>query len=127
MDNILSIPFVFVTISLVTVVFLLSQEHKKLKQQYNLLKEQLERNNKDIAGLCSAAVSVDTQLSNSNEQLKSLVDKVIDFEEDKQQEHQPYYSAIQKVKQGASVDELIRQCGLTQEEAILLNRLHGSN
>jgi predicted nuclease with TOPRIM domain len=127
MDNMFLIIFIIVMISLVGVVFLLSQEHKKLRRDYNVLKDHLERNNKDIAGLCSAAVSVDTRLSNNNEQLKGIVEKVTDFDEQKQQTAQPYHSAIQKVREGANAEELIQQCGLTQEEAILLIRLHGNS
>lgn len=128
MDNILLIVFIIVASSLVAMAFLLFQENKKLKRQYHELKDQLARNNEDISGLCSAAVSVDTRLSSSDEQLKNIVEKIIDFEEGKQQQTaQPYHSAIQKVRQGASSEDLISQCGLTQEEAILLIRLHGNS
>ncbi len=126
MDNIVLITFSIVMISLVAVVFLLLQEHKKLRQDYSILKEQLERYNKDIAGLCSAAVSVDTRLSDNKEQLKGIEEKVTGFEQHEQQSSQPYHSAILKVREGANAEELIQQCGLTQEEAILLIRLHGN-
>jgi hypothetical protein len=38
----------------------------------------------------------------------------------------PYSSAIQKVRSGASVSELMQNSGLSQDEAALLIRLHGT-
>ena len=86
----------------------------------------MERNNRDIAGLCSAAVCVDSRLSDNNEQLNGIVEKVTDFEQHEQQTSQPYHSAIQKVRDGVDAEELIQQCGLSREEAMLLIHLHGN-
>ncbi len=127
MDNILLISFIIVIVSLVGIVLLLSREQKKIRQDYSELKDHLERYNKDIAGLCSAAVSVDARLANNNEQLKGIEEKVIDFEQQKQQSTQPYHSAILKVREGANVEDLVQQCDLTQEEAKLLISLHGNS
>ena len=38
---------------------------------------------------------------------------------------QPYHVAIQKVKAGAGVAEVMQNFGLSKEEATLLIRLHG--
>ncbi len=121
--------FVIAAIVLVTIVFgiliWLIRENKKLKQRFNILSSYVERNNKDIAGLCSAAVFIDGKLSDSHEQLKDIVEKVTDFEQHEQQGGQPYHDAIQRIRNGATDEELITQCGLSRDEAVLLLRLHG--
>ena len=126
MDNILFVTFLTITLVIVGVLARLMRGYKKLRQDYIVLSEHVERNNKDIAGLCSAAVCVDSRLSDNNEQLNGIVEKVTDFEQHEQQTSQPYYDAIQKVRNGAVAEELIQQCGLSREEAMLLIRLHGN-
>ena len=111
---------------IVGVLARLMRGYKKLRQDYIILSKHVERNNRDIAGLCSAAVCVDSRLSDNNEQLNGIVEKVTDFEQHEQQTSQPYHSAIQKVRNGADAEELIQQCGLSREEALLLIRLHGN-
>ena len=125
MNEILLITFIIITIVIVGVLVWLVQEHKKLRQDYTILSDFVERNNRDIAGLCSAAVSVDGKLSDNNEQLNGIVEKVADFEQHEPQGSQSYHSAIQRVKNGSNAEELIEQCGLSREEAMLLIRLHG--
>ena len=126
MDNILFVTFLTITLVIVGVLVRLMRRYKKLRQDYIILSEHVERNNKDIAGLCSAAVCVDSRLSDNNAQLNGIVEKVTDFEQHEQQTSQPYHSAIQKVRDGADAEELIQQCGLSREEAMLLIRLHGN-
>ena len=125
MENILLVTFIVITIVIVGLLVWLLQELRKLKRDYLVLSNDVARNNKDIAGLCSAAVSVDTRITYNNEQLKEVAEKVTDFEQYEQQASQPYYSAIQRVRDGATVEELVQQCGLSREEAVLLMRLHG--
>ena len=126
MDNILLIIFLTFALVVAGVLVWLILAHKKLRQDFIILSEYVERNNNDIAGLCSAAVSVDSRLSDNNAQLNGIVEKVADFEQHEQQSKQPYHSAIQKVRNGADAEELIQQCGLSREEAVLLIRLHGN-
>jgi len=38
---------------------------------------------------------------------------------------QGYQLAIEKIRRGASVDDLVKTCHLTRDEAMLLMRLHG--
>jgi len=127
MDNILLAVFITtITIAIIGAIVWLFLEHKKLKQDYITLYDYVERNSKDVSGLCSAAVSVDKQLSDTNQQLNSVLGKIADFEQ-QEQASQPYHNAIQMVRNGVAVEELIEQCGLSQEEAALLMRLHGNS
>ena len=99
--------------------------YRKLKQDFIRLSENVERNNRDIKGMCSAAVSVDNKIYNNREKLNEVVEKIDEFEQGEQEFNPPYYSAIQRVRQGADAEELIQQYGLSREEAELLIRLHG--
>ncbi|MFW5443680.1 MAG: DUF2802 domain-containing protein [Methylococcaceae bacterium] len=126
MDNILLIVIIIILVNAGVLVWLILQ-HKKLRQDFIVLSAVVERNNKDIAGLCSAAVSVDNRVYENKEQLKGIVEKVVDFEQHEQQLSQPYHGAIQRVRNGATAEELIQQCGLSREEATLLIRLHGQS
>lgn len=124
MNNILLISLFIIAILIVGVLIWLVKEHLRFKQEFVVLSHTLERNNRDIEGLCSAAVSVDRRLSDNAENLLGMIEKVKDFDNQQQQTSQPYHSAIQKVRNGAKADELIELCGLSREEAALLIRLH---
>ena len=51
--------------------------------------------------------------------------KFADYQHNEPSTH-PYSLVIQKVRSGASVSELMQNSGLSQDEAALLIRLHGS-
>lgn len=124
MNSLLLIVLVVVVLVLVWVVI----EQRKLKEIFTRLSNNVERNNNDIAGLCSAAVSVDNRISENNEQLKDILveAETVDFEQYNQQNGEPYFNAIRGAKDGANVEELVQQYGLSRDEAKLLVRLHGS-
>lgn len=125
MINVLLISLVVITFILVAALVWVVLEQKKLKQDYAQLSNNIDRHNKDIAGLCSAAIFVDNRISENNEQLKAVIEQGVEVEQDEQQPNQSYGSAIQRVRNGESVEELVRHCGLSREEAELLIRLHG--
>lgn len=116
---------------LVLLIWLL-RDHQKLKQELQLLEAQIQRSNEDVAGLCSAAVAVDRRLAANDSRLNSIVDQV-----NTQRQPAPatvpvepvpasgYEDVIQKIRRGIGIDELVRDCGLTRDEAVLLMRLHG--
>ena len=96
----------------------------KLKRSHQALFELANQNSQDIAGLCSAAVSVDKHLTENDKQLKSLLETTADYKES-EQVSQPYFGAIQRIKNGADIGELMHECRLSRDEAALLIRLHG--
>jgi len=121
---------------------LLWRELKNLKQEYRLLADQLRRNNEDVAGLCSAAVAVDQYLAANEARLNSVVEMVnthssappppppprqVNQSASKPDEEpeQGYDNAIKNIRRGAGVDDLVKDYGLTRDEAVLLFRLHG--
>ncbi|CAG1020926.1 DUF2802 domain-containing protein [Methylomonas sp. LL1] len=120
------------------------REQKKLIRDVRTLASQLQRGNDDIAGLCSAAVAVDKRLAANESRLSNLLDSIsfqpqsssqaryeeaVQHDEEQDQDHdhhdQGYQLAIEKIRRGANVEELVKSCGLTRDEAVLLVRLHG--
>ncbi len=112
----------------------LLREHRKLKEDYRLLTDQVQSHKEDVAGLCAAAVVVDQRLAASDARLNDVLDIThaappslpqpsSPIHDD--QQPQGYDTAIQKIRRGAGVDELVKDCGLTRDEAVLLIRLHG--
>lgn len=128
MENILLVTLLVFIVLIVAILVWMALEIKKLEHELALVGEQVERNNKDVAGLCSAAVRVDTRLTDHAKQLHEINSKVEDIDtqaQDNEPQSQAYHIAIQRVKQGASVNELVNECSLSREEATLLIRLHG--
>jgi hypothetical protein len=116
------------------------REQKKLRQDFRTLTTQLQRSHDDVAGLCSAAVAVDKRLALNESRLNNMLDSTKPepqprssaapayqemTENEEEQEQQGYELAIDKIRRGANVDELVKSCGLTRDEAVLLVRLHG--
>jgi len=111
---------------------------RKLKRQCQLLEAQAQRSSEDVAGLCSAALAVDKRLALSESQLLEVVEGMETWRERQStalpasnnspqtvaDTDQGYQAVIQKIRQGASVDDLVRDYGLTRDEAVLLRRLH---
>jgi hypothetical protein len=135
MNNPLMITLIIesvVMVFMLGVLFWLVRILLKLKQDYRSLSEVVHGHGNDIAGLCSAALTVDTriafvdrQIAFTDEQINDLAAKLAEAEQYEQSSH-PYSVDIQKVRSGASVNELMQNSGLSHDEAALLIRLHGS-
>jgi hypothetical protein len=114
------------------VVFWLVRTQRKLKQDYQVLNDIVHSNSNDIAGLCSAALTVDSRIAIVDNRIAAtdghiddLAAKIAEAEQHEQSDH-PYSVDIRKVRSGASVNELMQSSGLSHDEAALLIRLHGS-
>jgi hypothetical protein len=132
------ILFALMTVS----IFRLKREHKILKQAVQALTEQIQRSSDDVAGLCSAAVAVDRRLSVYESCLRDMqksvesqqAQAVFQPEYDREsigdvenEEPKVYEKAIERIRRGSTIDELVRSCGLTRDEAVLLMRLHADH
>ena len=114
-----------VVIIVVIVLVWLVRTHLKLKHDYQVLADVVHGHNNDIADLCTAALSVDGHIAATDEQISVLCAKISDYQHNEPSTN-PYSLVIQKVRSGASVSELMQNSGLSQDEAALLIRLHGS-
>jgi chromosome segregation ATPase len=131
----------------------LIRSYLKLKNEYQVLVDTMPGLNKDIANLSATKQTLTERMATKDEQISLLNAKVSDLYAAKQTldryitttdeqisllnakvsgyQHQQssnnsYSSAIHKARNGASVSELMQNLGLSQDEATLLIRLHGS-
>lgn len=135
MNNLLMATLIIEGVTIVVMLmalFWLVRTQLKLKHDYQLLNDIVHGNSNDIAGLCSAALTVDSRIATvdnriavTDGQIDDLAAKIADSEQNEQSDH-PYSIDIRKVKSGASVNDLMQNSGLSHDEAALLIRLHGS-
>ena len=114
---------VIVTV-LAVALFSLSRKHRQLKRDHEDLAEIMHGHNNDIRELFGTTMAVDDRLQAMDGQLRVMSSKISDSQQNELSIH-PYGSAIQKVRSGASVSDLMQSAGLSQDEAALLIRLHG--
>jgi Protein of unknown function (DUF2802) len=114
-----------VVIIVVSVLVWLVRAHLKFKHDYQILVDVVHSNNNDIADLYTAVLTADGRIAATDEQISVLCAKIADHRHNEPSTH-PYSLVIQKVRSGASISELMQNSGLSQDEAALLIRLHGS-
>ena len=114
-----------VVIVVIIVLVWLVRAHLKLKRDYRVLADVVHGHSNDIADLCAAALAADGNMAAMNEEISVLCAEISD-DQHNEPSNDPYSLVIQKVRSGASVGELMQNSGLSQDEAALLIRLHGS-
>ena len=135
-DNVVLIGFnIMLVIFVASIIALiwLSRLVWQLKRDYASLASVVEGNKNDVFGLCSAAMTVNENTAKAHEQLYDLKQQlagVINKISELQQIQlvnvdSPYNIDIRKIRDGASIDELMHQSDLSYDEAALLIRLHG--
>ena len=121
------IAIIAVVVSIIAVtLILLNRKHQKLKRDHEDLTEIMHGHNNDIRELFATAMAIDDRMAAIDGQLRVLSAKINEFQQNETSSNHPYGSVIQKVRSGASVSELMQNSGLSQDEAALLIRLHGS-
>lgn len=87
--------------------------------------DQLAQIEHDLAALCRAAVGEGQRVLTMQQQVEGLAERQAALELGSGGER-PYTRASRLAQEGASIDDLIRTCGLTRAEAELLVMLHGT-
>ncbi len=105
-------------------LFFLARAHRKLARDYATLAEGVARQGQDLMGLCAAAVQVDRRVFGQEERLRECWARLEELAL-RETTQQPYYTAIDKVKSGASSEALVAEFGLSLSEANLLVSLYG--
>jgi hypothetical protein len=136
-------------------LFSLLRAHRRLRREFDALAEQMQRQNNDLTGLSSAGVHVDRLLLDHEIRLRQCLESLENLTppsppapaptaeaapaprlpSHRPAGHQPpasppadpYQTAIDRIKQGASPEAVAAEFGITLSEAALLARLHGSN
>ena len=106
-----------VIIVVIALVWLI-RAHLKLKRDYQALTDVVHGHNNDIADLCTATLTADGHMAATDERISALYAKISDHQHNGPTT--PSYSpAMQKVRSGANVSELIQNTGLSRDEATL--------
>lgn len=114
-------------VTIVVALIWLVRAHFKLKDDYRVLLATVQGNTKDIAGLNSSVATAASRLTAADEQLKALSYRISAVPPIAEQQADPYSTIIHKVRNGTSIEDLMRECNLCRDEAVLLIRLHGSD
>ncbi len=139
MNEIVTVTLLVITMILIGILVWLVLEHFKLKKNYLLLNDSVERNNQDIAGICSTAVFVDKKITGNTKYLRSVADKFESYDSEFQEIQEKLqqlleqpdvsapsaqFNAIPSLRKNEEIDELIQQSEVSREETELLMRLH---
>jgi cell division protein FtsL len=121
-----------VVVALAIALVWLAVKCTKFKREQEELAEIVNSLNNDLNDLQSVinvvnerCMATDLRINGLDNQARLLAKKVDEFQPSEASNH-AYSQAIQKVRSGASVAELMQSSGLSQDEATLLVRLHGS-
>lgn len=114
-----------VVVILAIMLVVLTVRNRKLKADYDDLSEIVHGLNNDFRDFYTTALTLDERLVTVDGRIHELAEKIAALQQNAPADH-PYSMAIQKVRSGASVGELMQSAGLSQDEAALLIRLHGS-
>ena len=121
-----------IVVVLAIVIVWLAVKCTKLKREQEELADIVHGLNNDLNDFQSVinvvnerGMATDLRINGLDDQTRRLAKKVDEFQPSESSNH-AYSQAIQKVRSGASVAELMQSAGLSQDEATLLVRLHGS-
>ncbi|MCU7950344.1 MAG: DUF2802 domain-containing protein [gamma proteobacterium symbiont of Bathyaustriella thionipta] len=101
-----------------------NSEIKQLKQFVTLQQKQLKELSHELQTMTNAAYGVGKRINQLAGQIRELDDRQEEFDLKDQGSHS-MQQAIALVHKGASVDELIENCEMSQGEAELLIMVHG--
>ncbi len=135
-DNVVLIGFGIMLVAFIAMLIALiwlSRSVWQLKRDSANLITLVDGNKNDVFGLCSAALTVNEntaiaheQLHDLKQQLAGVLDKISELQQVQLVNvDSPYNVDIRKIRDGASIDELMHQSDLSYDEAALLIRLHG--
>jgi hypothetical protein len=78
-----------------------------------------------VGALCSSAVGVDRRVNRLEQMGRDLEERQETIEQHSQQGDPPYSDAIRRVQEGAGVEELISELGISRDAADLIIMMHG--
>ncbi|GAB6068078.1 hypothetical protein JCM13664_13970 [Methylothermus subterraneus] len=99
---------------------------KRLERESQEYRQALERLTKDFAEFGALSAQAEAQLGELAGRIEELGAWLKERMEQTSCEEPAYQSAVERIRQGAEVEELVENLGLSHEEATLLMRLHGS-
>lgn len=95
------------------------------QRQVRNLKKELLQTRSDIRALTTSSLGVGGRLKKLEQHQRQLAVKQDEFEhEHVEQAGQPYEHAIHLARQGADVNEIVDMCGVSRNEAELIQMMH---
>ncbi len=125
-DQIVYILSAFCGLLVVAMIYLW-RKMSRLDSHLVELQDILASHEKDLTGLCSAAVVIDNKVNSNDIKLQEMDGKINiapSVQETGTDDSTGYQEAIEKIRDGADAQELVNNYGLSVEEANLLTRLH---
>ncbi len=127
----LPLPFAVLIAVLAAVVILetalllwLWRRQRQMAQRLQEWAAGQRRQRQDIAGLCAAGLQIDARLARLEQALSETREWLETRPAPEAGGAASYQTAIEMIRAGAGVEELVSECGFTREEANLLIRLH---
>lgn len=97
---------------------------KRLERECQECRQGQERLLRDLADLCTTAARTDEQVRDLTSRLGAVQAWVQERQDQASEGELTYQTAIERIRQGADVEELVESLGFSREEAALLIRLH---
>ena len=112
---------------LIIVSIVLAYRQRHARKEIDSNKTEIVALRSELNALYTGAAGVGTQLARIESKLSTLADRQDQMDGGESSTTVSYNQAIEMVHQGANVDQLMKSCGLLQEEAELLIQLHGQD
>lgn len=125
MSEIILLFLIFLVVVLAIACFFFYRQLTEYQGRLRYLEQQVKWHAQSISGLTAGTLGVDKRLRALQQSEKELTQRQDSFEAQNLPD-MPYEQAIRSVQQGASIDQLIDEYGLSESEASLIFQLHGS-
>ncbi len=113
------------TIILCSTCIILWAKIQQLKKNENQINTRLEHLQSNLADVCAGLTKVDDKTSSIEKRIKQVYERQDRIAMSEQSER-PYSQAIKMVQNGASENDLMKTCGMTEGEAQLIVMLHAN-
>ncbi len=114
-----------ILLSLIGGLLHLAQANAKLRRDVDVLSNLVQDQRTDMQGICMAGVNLDRLLLEQDRRLRECLEQMDSFRQGPVP-GQPYHAAIERIRQGATAEQLVSELGLSLSEATLLVRLYAA-
>lgn len=123
-DVIAPVPVLIWVCALVLLVAILI--NSRSQRYVKGLKKELQQTRRDIRALTTSSLGVGGRIKKLEQHQRQLAEKQEEFDhlDHTEQGTQPYDHAIHLARQGAEADEIIDLCGVSRNEAELIQMMH---
>ncbi len=114
-----------IIVALVIFIYRLLLRLQALNTRVAQLEEKSRSQQVSINGLTAGAIGVDSRLRGMEDRESALEHRQESIENQQSQNEAPFGEAIRLVQQGASVQRLVEELGISESEAGLIHMIHG--